>query len=80
MNNHHPGCTCPGCVHARTSKRRTHALASDIRTPLHPGAYHKHAAGPNVPGSEVIHGWDGLGRRWKVYVCKCGIEFFFEPD
>jgi hypothetical protein len=74
------GCLCLGCIHARRSKRRTHALASPTQTPLHPGAYHKHAAGPNVPGSEVKRGRDESGRWYKVYICKCGCAFFFEPD
>jgi hypothetical protein len=49
---------------------------SDVKTPLHPGAYHKHSS----VGGDIIKGWDSEGRRWRVHVCKCGVEFFFEPD
>jgi hypothetical protein len=51
-------------------------LASSTQTPLHPGAYHKHSSA----GGRVFRGWDASGRRYKVHVCKCGTDFFFEPD
>jgi hypothetical protein len=47
-----------------------------VNPPLHPNARHKHS----LVGAGVYRGWDSEGRRWKVHVCKCGVEFFFEPD
>lgn len=52
------------------------AIASPVETPLHPEAMHKHS----LIGGRWFRGWDANGRRYKVHVCKCGVNFFFEPD
>lgn len=49
---------------------------STVTTPLHPEAVHQCST---IRGT-VYHGWDDQGKRWKVYVCECGADFFYEPD
>ena len=52
---------------------------SDVSTPLHPEAVHRHSV-TKADGGCICYGWDDAGNRYKIWVCACGTPFFFEPD